>query len=140
MIGRRTLAGTATGLLLAASAAAVAADKGAPLFINVTTDDPHRARMALTFGARQQERGHPLTIFLNDRGVNLGAAPNGEGFADHQKVLAAIVAAGGQVLVCQMCMEHFGVAAADLVPGLAIGSPDVTGAALFAADTRTLTW
>ncbi len=35
-----------------------------PLFVNMTTDDAHRANMAITFGKAQMERGHPLTIFL----------------------------------------------------------------------------
>lgn len=43
-----------------------------PLFVNLTTDDSHRANMAITFGKNQLERGHRLTIFLNDEGVLIG--------------------------------------------------------------------
>lgn len=134
-----------TGLALAAGGAAAAqgmaqAASGAPLFVNATTDDPHRARMAIVFAKNQQERGHPITIFWNDRGVLVASVKNADRFAMHHELLAPMLSAGAQVLVCPMCMEHFGVAAADLIPGAQVGNPDVTGAALFAPDTRTLTW
>ncbi len=44
-----------------------------PLFINLISDDPHRADMAISFGKNQLERSHPLTIFLNDKGVFNGS-------------------------------------------------------------------
>ena len=111
-----------------------------PLFINMTTDDPHRANMAITFGANQSGRGHPLTVFLNDKGVLVGAKANASRYAEQQKKLADLMARGATVLVCPMCMKHYGVAEADLLPGLKIGSPEATGAALFRDGTRTLTW
>jgi len=54
----------------AVCAPAMAAD-AAPLFINLSTDDPQRAGAAFNFGQHQHEGGHPLTIFLSDRGVLL---------------------------------------------------------------------
>jgi intracellular sulfur oxidation DsrE/DsrF family protein len=111
-----------------------------PLFINLTSDDPHRANMAISFGANQSGRGHPLTVFLNDKGVLVGSKANASRYAEQQKKLADLMGKGATVLVCPMCMKHYGVAEADLLPGLRIGSPDVTGAALFRDGTRTLTW
>ena len=58
-----------------------------PLFVNLTTDDSHRATMAITLGKSQLERGHPLTIFLNDKGVLIGSKTNSAKFAGHQKAL-----------------------------------------------------
>ncbi len=48
-------------LALLAGNALVSASAGQtdPLFINLTSDDGHRATMALTFGKNQLERGHP---------------------------------------------------------------------------------
>jgi intracellular sulfur oxidation DsrE/DsrF family protein len=111
-----------------------------PLFINLTSDDPHRANMAISFGANQSGRGHPLTVFLNDKGVLVGSKANASRYAEQQKKLADLMGKGATVLVCPMCMKHYGVAEADLLPGLRIGSPDVTGGALFRDGTRTLTW
>lgn len=120
--------------------APVLASDDDPLFINLTTDDPHRANMGLTFGKNQLERGHPLTIFLNDKGVFVGAKANAATFGEHQKMLAAMIDKGVLVLVCPMCMKHYGVAEADLIPGARVGNPELTGGALFKDDTRTLSW
>ncbi len=131
-------------VLLGAATSSMAADEptaeGAPLFINLVTDDPHRANMALSFGKNQLELGHPLTVFLNDRGVFIAAKQGAERFGLHQEKLAGLVAAGAEVIVCPMCMKHYGVAKSDLVEGLEVGNPELTGRALFAPDTRTLTW
>ena len=129
--------------LILASATVTAADEtadGAPLFINLVTDDPHRAHMALHFGQKQLELGHPLTVFLNDRGVFIAAKQGGERFGLHQEIIGELVTAGAKVIVCPMCMQHYGVTEADLLEGLNVGNPTLTGGALFAPDTRTLTW
>lgn len=111
-----------------------------PLFVNLTSDDPHRANMAITFGGNQHERGHPLTIFLNDKGVLIGSKASSAKFADHQKALAELMDKGAAVIICPMCMKHYGVKESDLLPGLKVGKPEITGAALFKDNTKTLTW
>lgn len=129
----------ALGLVLAAAVPAVAGDSD-PLFINLTTDDGHRANMALNFGTKQMERGHPLTLFLNDKGVNLASKANADKFADQQKAITDLAGKGTHVIVCPMCMKHYGVAEADLLEGLKVGNPDLTGGLLFKDGTQTLTW
>ncbi len=111
-----------------------------PLFVNVTTDDPHRANMALTFSKNQFERKHPVTIFLNDRAVFLGSRAQNERFKHHQELLESSLKNGATVLICPMCMKHYGVKEADLIEGIKVGNPDLTGAALFRDGTKTLTW
>jgi sulfur relay (sulfurtransferase) complex TusBCD TusD component (DsrE family) len=111
-----------------------------PLFVNLTSDDPHRANMAISFGGNQHERGHSLTIFLNDKGVLIGSKANSAKFADHQKALAELMSKGAAVIICPMCMKHYGVKESDLLPGLKVGKPELTGGALFKDNTKTLTW
>ncbi|MBP6852202.1 MAG: DsrE family protein [Rhodoferax sp.] len=111
-----------------------------PLFVNLTTDDVHRASMGITFGKTQLERGHPLTIFLNDKGVLVGSTANAAKYPQHQKMLTDAIAKGASVLVCPMCMKHFGIKEADLLPGLKVGNPELTGAAVFKDNTKSLTW
>jgi sulfur relay (sulfurtransferase) complex TusBCD TusD component (DsrE family) len=111
-----------------------------PLFVNLTTDDSHRADMGISFGKNQLERGHPLTIFLNDKGVFIGSKINSAKFAEQQKALGEIMSKGGTVLICPMCMKHYGIKEADLLPGLKVGNPKLTGGALFEDNTKTLTW
>lgn len=124
-------------LLLSSTAFAGASD---PLFINLTSDDPHRALMAISFGQAQLERGHPLTIFLNDKAVLVGSKKNAAKFAEQQKMLSAVAAKGGAVLMCPMCSKKFGVAEADFVAGAKLTNPDITGPALFKDNTKTLAW
>jgi sulfur relay (sulfurtransferase) complex TusBCD TusD component (DsrE family) len=81
-----------------------------------------------------------LTIFLNDKGVLVGARSNASRYAEHQKSLAELMSKGTTVLICPMCMKHYGVTQSDLLPGIKVGSPDVTGGALFKDGSRTLTW
>jgi len=126
------LAGSVTGPVLAG-----ASD---PLFVNLTTDDPHRASMGITFGRNQLERGHPLTIFLNDKAVLIAAKTNANKYGEHQRSLGELAGKGASLLICPMCMKHYGVNEADLLPGLKVGNPDLVGDALFRDRTKTLTW
>lgn len=111
-----------------------------PLFVNMTTDDAHRASMAITFGKAQMERGHPLTVFLNDKGVFVGAKSNAAKYEEQQKMLSEIISKGGVVIACPMCMKHYGVETADLLPEIQVGKPELTGAALFKDNTQTMSW
>lgn len=114
--------------------------QGAPLFINLTSDEPHRVNMALSFGMKQLDRGHPLTVFLNDRGVHVGSTANADQFTEQQKTIAALLEKGAVVFICPMCMEHYGIAEGDVLPGLQVSNPDAIGEYLFEPYARTLSW
>ena len=116
------------------------AGDGDPLYVNLTTNESHRASMAISFSKNQFERGHPLTIFLNDKGVLLGSKANATAFPEHQKLLVELINKGAVVLICPMCMKQYGVKETDVLPGVKIGSPELTGDALFKDGTKTLTW
>ena len=122
-----------------ASAPAIAGERD-PLFVNMTTDDAHRANMAISFGKAQMERGHPLTVFLNDKGVFVGAKAHAAKYGEHQKALAELIGKGATVIACPMCMKHYGIETADLLPGIQVGKPELTGGALFKDDTKTMSW
>ncbi len=113
---------------------------GAPLFINLTTDEIHRVDMALSFGKNQLERGHPLTVFFNDTGVLVVADANATTYAGQQAAIGALLEQGATIIACPMCMMYYGVDAAAIVDGVLVGDPDLTGAALFQPGTVTLTW
>jgi sulfur relay (sulfurtransferase) complex TusBCD TusD component (DsrE family) len=130
----------AAALIASAMAIPARAGDADPLFVNMTTSEPHRASMAIQFGRNQLDRGHPLTIFLNDQGVFVGARANAAKYAQQQKLLADAMTKGAKVIACAMCMKHYGVEEVDLLPGIQIGKPELTGAALFGKDTRTLSW
>lgn len=130
----------AAALVFGAAAGPALCADNSPLFVNMTTDDPHRANMAISFSSTQMERGHPLTVFLNDKGVLVGSKANAGKYSAQQKALSDMMAKGAAVIACPMCMQHYGVKEADLLPGIKVGKPELTGAALFKDDTRTLSW
>jgi len=130
------------GLLLSAhlmSLPAFAGDKD-PLFVNLTSDQAHRSQMAIAFSQAQLDRGHPTTIFLNDQGILLATKANADKYPAQQALLLDIIKKGGTVIACPMCMKKYGVAEADLLPGIKVGNPQLTGTALFQDDTKTLSW
>jgi sulfur relay (sulfurtransferase) complex TusBCD TusD component (DsrE family) len=129
-------------LAVAAGFAMTPAHAGAsdPLFINLSTDEAHRAAAGLTFGLHQQQGGHPLTLFLNDKGVLLGSKAHSGRYAAQQAMLAELLQQGATVLVAPLSMKHHGVSESDLMPGLQISNRKLTGEALFREHTRTLSW
>ena len=129
-----------SGCVAAPAQMAPASGTGDALFINLTSDDPHRVNMALSFGMKQLDRGHPLTVFLNDKGVYVGSAANASKFTEQQKTIAALLKSGAVVFICPMCMEHYGIKQADLIPGLKVSDPAAIGEHLFKPNTQTLTW
>ncbi|MCU0894134.1 MAG: DsrE family protein [Rhodospirillales bacterium] len=134
------LALLAFALLAAVAARPVGAGETGSLFVNLTTDEPHRAAMALTFSKAQMSLGHPVTVWLNDRGVFVGDVQSGGKFSELQGMLKELMAGGAQVIACPMCMKHYGIGDTSMLQGIKTGSPQMTGAALFKDDTRTLTW
>ena len=96
--------------------------------------------MALSFGMKQLERGHPLTIFINDKGVYVASTVNADKFAEQQKTIAMLIEKGAVVFSCPMCMQHYGINESDLLPGVRVSNPDSIGEYLFKPNTRTLNW
>ena len=126
--------------LLIGGTTPVVAGNTDPLFVNLTSEDTHRAAMALAFGKSQLERGHPLTVFLNDKGVMIAAKTQTAKYAEQQKTLAELMKAGAVIIACPLCLKHYGIQEADLLPGIKVGQPDLTGNQLFKDNTKTLTW
>jgi sulfur relay (sulfurtransferase) complex TusBCD TusD component (DsrE family) len=111
-----------------------------PLFINLSTDELHRSTMAINFGKHHSANGHPLTIFLNDKAVMLGVKAGATKFSEQQQALSEVIASGALVIMCPMCLKQAGYAEADLLPGIKIGGPKMTGDALFKDGTKTMSW
>jgi sulfur relay (sulfurtransferase) complex TusBCD TusD component (DsrE family) len=137
MLRKLFLALALIGVLAAMPAAA---DSPGSLFVNLTSDENHRANMAMMFSKKMMERGHPVTIWLNDKGVFLASKENAGKFAQQQKALAELMANGAVVIVCPFCAEHYGVKVTDFIEGAKVGNPDLTSGLLFKEDTKTLTW
>jgi sulfur relay (sulfurtransferase) complex TusBCD TusD component (DsrE family) len=111
-----------------------------PLFLSLTSDEPHRATMALNFGKHHAANGHQLSVFLSDKGVYLGVKTGSSNYQEQQKLLSEMIASGSTVIMCPPCLRHYGFTEADLMPGIKLGGAKVTGEALFRPNTKTMSW
>jgi len=147
MASAKNLIGT---LLLVALSLAVAPGSraGEPeggLFVNLTTHDVWRAGMALGFAHNVLKAGHKLTVFLNVDAVTIAA----KDIPQHtnallgmtlQDKLKAIMADGGKVIVCPMCMRQAGLTPDELIDGVTVGTPPVTIPALMAPGVKVMSY
>ncbi len=116
------------------------------LFISLTSDQIDRAAMAINFGTRiRDEKQIPVTIFLNVAGVRI--ADNNIPGHQHatgkslKQMLTQFMDAGGQVLVCPMCMQNVGgLEKGDLLDGVQVGGAEITWPALFAEGVTVLSY
>jgi sulfur relay (sulfurtransferase) complex TusBCD TusD component (DsrE family) len=138
MFSKSLKAGVMT--LLTSLSLSVFAGANDPLFINLSTDELHRSTMAINFGKHHSANGHPLTIFLNDKAVMMGVKAGATKFTDQQQALSEVISSGALVIMCPMCLKQAGFTEADLIAGVRIGSPKVTGDALFKDGTKTMSW
>jgi predicted peroxiredoxin len=120
---------------LAVSATAAAKES---VFVNLTSDEPHRATMALIFARSLVKDGHDVTLFLNVDSVRL-ASTKVQKLADQRKELQAFMQDGGKVIVCPHCMKVRKVAEGDLIKGLVMGGKG-EGRQAFLASTRSITY
>ena len=111
-----------------------------PLFINLSTDEVSRASMAINFGKHHFSTGHPLTIFLNDKAVMLGVKAGSSKYVEQQQALSEAIVAGALVIMCPICLKQAGYSEVDLIAGVKLGGPKVTGDALFKDGTKTMSW
>ena len=115
------------------------ADSKSPLFANITSDIEHRTLMAVQFSLKMHEKGHPLTIYLNDKGVKLASKENKQ-YELFQSKLAEAIEKGATVYICPMCMKEYKVEGSSLVSGLKVGNANLLEKAIFADDTRVISW
>jgi len=128
-----------TVCLALGSASVHAADAKAALFVNLTSVDPHRVEMALNLTEAAVGQGHATTVFLNIDAVRIAEKDNSM-FEPSRAHLERAIKAGAKVIVCPHCMHYAGLKETNLIPGVKIGNPDEIFSALFAPDTRVMTW
>jgi predicted peroxiredoxin len=115
------------------------------LFVNLTTDDPWRAAMAIGVATNMQKKGHATTIFLNITGVNIASKTipqhtNGITGKTLQAMLVDFISQGGKVLICPSCMKQAGIKPEDIITGVVTSSPDSLEANLFSETVKVISW
>ena len=120
------------------SGTAWAQDK-APLFINLASEG-HRATMALTFGTRQLEQGHPVTFFINSEAARLVSRAYAKQYGKQQEMIENLLDNGAVILVAPMFMQENGVSPKDLMSGVTLSTPQTGSTYLYKPQTLTLSW
>ena len=136
--------------LLAALPAAQAQDAKPGLFVNLTTDDTWAAAKAIMFAHEKAlKNGHKsVAIWMNVRAVYLADKKRPshvhglmrEKNMSIQDMLAAFMADGGRVIMCQACSAAAGLTKADYIDGVQMGSWELVEGLLFDPNVKTLSW
>jgi len=135
--------------LFAVSAAPAVAEPqpSGGLLINLTTDDPWAAAMAISFAHQRALKSgiEPVAIWLNVRGVALAdktkpVTVSGDTQTTTQDLLAAFIADGGLVYACPACTKVAGMTPEDYIDGVEMGTWETVGGLLFDPKVKTLSW
>jgi sulfur relay (sulfurtransferase) complex TusBCD TusD component (DsrE family) len=138
-----------TVAVLMAPFGASAQDAKPGLFVNLTTDDTWAAAKAIMFAHEKSlKNGHRTAIWLNVRAVYLADKKRpshihglmAQKGASIQDMLAAFMADGGVVIMCQACSQAAGLTIDDYIEGVQMGSFPVVESWLFDPGTKTLSW
>jgi predicted peroxiredoxin len=123
------------------------ANPGGMLWINLTSDEPHRARMALQMAEYAVSEKRPVLIFLNVEGVKLLYSPQeAKSFIDPQltetpqMVLKRLIQQGVHVWVCPHCLAHAGLDPNKRLPNTPMAIPSELLRTLFESGTQTLSY
>lgn len=121
----------------------VSAEAGKKLFVSLTTDDLDRATMAIGISNKVlSTQKIPVTIFLSAQGVrwadkNIPQNRHANG-KTVPEMLQGFMKAGGQVIICKMCMKNVGgIKKSEVIKGIKFSG---TLSALFADNTTVLTY
>ena len=126
-------------IVLAGLVHVASAGSSDPLFVNLSTNDHHRANMAIALSKEMLKHGHPVTIYLNSQAVQMVNKNNAE-YAMQQKKLGEFISKGGTVLVCPVCQKFLSINQADLIPGVQLSNAIKVDQALFKPNTKALSW
>jgi predicted peroxiredoxin len=114
------------------------------LIVHLSSDTPARLQKALGFALNQRKAGTKVTLYLDDRGVRVGAKSLNGTFAEEQKLLSEFAAGGSDIIVCPFGMNTYGVDKNDLLEGLTTGGkdfvPKFNEEYLFRPNTRVISW
>lgn len=139
----------ATGSLTlpVAAHAQTQASPDAPLFINVTSEDPWKVAMAAFFGTNfALKQGHkPVVMFVNVQAVPFFTKAKADARSEQfgktvQEMIKEFQGAGGKVLICPVCMKALNIGEGDLIAGAEVASVKSVDEILFRPDTKTLNW
>lgn len=125
-------------------ASATEGDTQSTLFLNLTSDDPWSAQMALGYASKVLDLGHPVVVFLNVRAVRLAdkntpGAPGALSGKTPAELLQGLMQSGATVYVCPSCTKAAGLSDDDWIDGVKAGGPETIEVQM-APSTRVMSY
>ncbi|MCS7265624.1 MAG: DsrE family protein [Armatimonadetes bacterium] len=119
---------------------AQSAKRDGTLFLNLTSDEPWRAEMAINYATQARKLGYDVVVFLNVRGVFLARKEPLTDLVKAQEQLKTLMALGSKVYVCPSCSKRAGIKPrADWIDGAIEGSHETIELQM-APNTKVMSW
>jgi predicted peroxiredoxin len=100
---------------------------GNPLVYHLSSDEPWRATVAISDATTMLKVGHNVTLLLSIEGVQIGVKhPHSYlGLDMITRNVTNFIAAGGKVIICEVCLKIAGYNNSDIVDKAIIGKPQI---------------
>ena len=110
------------------------------LLLILHADDLASAEAFLLMAGVAAKRGHKVTLLLRVKAIQLALKDTDyvSGNIRFQDKLAGFMKSGSKVLVGGGCMKMEGISKDRLIPGVAVGTPDVVMGLIFGEKTRII--
>jgi predicted peroxiredoxin len=100
---------------------------GNPLVYHLSSDEPWRATVAISDATTMLKAGHNVTLLLSIQGVQIGVKhPHSYlGLDMLTRNVTNFMAAGGKVIICEVCLKIAGYNNSDIIDNAIIGKPQI---------------
>jgi predicted peroxiredoxin len=100
---------------------------GNPLVYHLSSDEPWRATVAISDATTMLKAGYNVTLLLSIQGVQIGVKhPHSYlGLDMLTRNVTNFMAAGGKVIICEVCLKIAGYNNSDIIDNAIIGKPQI---------------
>jgi predicted peroxiredoxin len=132
-------------LIAVASLNLYGADAPKKLFVSLNSSSQKEAGMGLSIAYAMQDAGVQTTVLIGADALELAKANGGQNIfgpmnKTPRELIQGLVKKGGTVMVCGMCAKFADLLKHDVIEGVKIVNGTDVYKALFAAETRTLSF
>ncbi len=121
------------------------ADAPKKLFVSVTSNAHKEVGMGLSIAYAMQDAGVQTTVLIGADALNVVKVQGGQNIfgpmnKTPREIIQGLIKKGGTVMVCGMCAKFDDLMKHDVIEGVKIVNGTDVYKALFAPDTRTLSF
>ena len=100
---------------------------GNPLVYHLSSDEPWRATVAISYATTMLKAGHNVTLLLSIEGVQIGVKhPHSYlGLNMLTRNITNFIADGGRVVICEVCLRIAGYNNTNIIDKSIIGKPEI---------------